>query len=102
MAPDALTVVLLSTLMLVASISSVPPNPSRLPTISTFDLPALMISELIEERAVDNESEMPSRAAAVVVNWIPPDPLSWTFNVSKPLGSARLITAVVESFQHRY
>ncbi len=53
MAPLALTVKgPESTLMLVASISSVPPRPSRLPLISTFDLPALMISDVMLERAV--------------------------------------------------
>src|SRR5258708_9410649 len=58
MAPDALTVDgPESTLMLVASISRVPPIPSRLPLISTLDLPALTTSKVMLVRAAVNEPE---------------------------------------------
>ena len=91
-APLALTVSPESTLMLVASISSEPPSPSRLPSISTLDLPALMISEVMLDRAVLSVPE----PNPVVENWIPPE-LSLTCSVSSPVGSWRLITAEAES-----
>ena len=94
-APLALTVSPESTVICDPSISRVPPRLSRLPLISTLDLPALMIREVIADRAVVSAPE-PSADE----NWMPL-PLSLTFRVSRPVGSLRLMTAVVPSVKHR-
>ena len=88
-APVALTVKPVSTLIAEPSISSEPRIPSRLPLISTFDLPALMMSEAMAERRVANTPEAPPIFSE---NWTPPAPLSLTSRVSRPVGSWRLMT----------